>query len=39
MAMVDVCGDGVPLHVMCLGLLARLKLYSNRLLLTANETA
>jgi hypothetical protein len=39
MRTVDVCGDGVPLHVVCLGYLARLKLNSNRLLLVANETA
>jgi hypothetical protein len=36
---VDVCGDGVPLHIVCLGLPCKvLKLDSNRLLLTANET-
>jgi hypothetical protein len=39
MGTVDVCGDGVPLHVVCLGLPARLKLDLNRLLLAANETA
>jgi hypothetical protein len=40
MGMVDVCGDGVPLHVVCLGLPCMvLKLDSNRLLLAANETA
>jgi hypothetical protein len=38
MGTTDMCGDGVPLHVVCLGL-PRLKLDSNRLLLTANETA
>jgi hypothetical protein len=39
METVDMCGDGMPLHVMCLVYLARLKLDSNRLLLAANETA
>jgi hypothetical protein len=37
---IDVCGDGVPLHIVCLGLPCKvLKLDSNRLLLAANETA
>jgi hypothetical protein len=37
---VDVCGDRVPWHVVCLGLPCKvLKLDSNRLLLAANETA
>jgi hypothetical protein len=39
MGTVDMCGDGVLLHVVCLGLPSKvLKLDSNRLLLTANET-
>jgi hypothetical protein len=39
MGTVDVCGDGVPWHVVCLGLPWKvLKLDSNRLLLVANET-
>jgi hypothetical protein len=41
MGTVDMCGDGVPLHVVCLGLPCKdkKKLDSNRLLLAANETA
>jgi hypothetical protein len=40
MGTVDVCGDRVPHHVMCLGLPYKdKKLDSNRLLLVANETA
>jgi hypothetical protein len=39
MGMADVCGDGVPLHVVCLGLPCKVKLDSNHLLLAANETA
>jgi hypothetical protein len=33
------CGDGVPLHVVCLGLPCNVKLDSNRLLLAANKTS
>jgi hypothetical protein len=39
MGTTDMCGDGVPLHVECLGLPCKVKLDSNRLLLAANETA
>jgi hypothetical protein len=40
MGTVDVCGDRVPLHIVCLGLPCKvLKLDSNRLLLAGNETA
>jgi hypothetical protein len=40
MGTVDMCGDGVPFHVVCLGLPCKVyKLDSNRLLLVANETA
>jgi hypothetical protein len=40
MRTVDVCGDGMPRHVMCLGLTCMVhKLDLNRLLLVANETA
>jgi hypothetical protein len=40
MGTVDVCGDEVPLDVVCLGLPCKdKKLNSNRLLLAANETA
>jgi hypothetical protein len=38
MGIVDVCGDKVSLHIVCLGLLARFKLDSNRLFLAPNET-
>jgi hypothetical protein len=39
MGTIDVCGDGVPLHVLCLGLPCKVKLDSNRLLFTANENS
>jgi hypothetical protein len=40
MGTIDVCGDGVPRHVVCLGLPCQdKKLDSNRLLLAATETA
>jgi hypothetical protein len=40
MGTVDVCGDGVPRRVVCLGLPCKVqKLDLSRLLLTANETA
>jgi hypothetical protein len=40
MGTVYVCVDGVPRHVVCLGLPCKdKKLDSNRLLLAANETA
>jgi hypothetical protein len=40
MGTIDMCEDGVPLHVVCLGLPFKVwKLDSNRLLLAANETA
>jgi hypothetical protein len=40
MGTVDVCGDGVPCHVVCFGLPCKVeKLNSNRLFLAANETA
>jgi hypothetical protein len=39
MGTVDVSGDGMLLHVMCLGLPCKVKLDSNHLLLAANETA
>jgi hypothetical protein len=39
MRTVDVCGDRVPSHVVCLGLPCKVKIDSNRLLLVANETA
>jgi hypothetical protein len=38
MGTVDVCGDGVPRHFVCLGLPCKDK-NSDRLLLAANETA
>jgi hypothetical protein len=40
MGTTDVCGDGVLLHVVCLGFPCKvLKPDLNRLLLAANETA
>jgi hypothetical protein len=40
MGTVDVCGDGMPHHVVCLGLPYKVqKLDLNRLLLEANVTA
>jgi hypothetical protein len=38
MGTVDVCGNGVLLHVVCLDLPCKVKIDSNRLLLVANET-
>jgi hypothetical protein len=39
MGTVDVCGDGVPRHVVCFGLPCKVKTGFECLLLAANETA